>query len=918
MRLLVAVVSGLAGDAACAKKRDDAVRVVPLHVELSGCAAVDGEAVCTLARDGRVRVYVASRDGATFALRGSDGRALDVPPNVATLQHEGTLYALTLPPEATELRVRAKGSPATVEGFAEATVRFRPEQPLPWLEEARAASARGERAAALAIYRPRTASTDHREAAIAAGQAARAELALGHVEESARLFRLAIEHDRASGRTSDAVDDSLALSFALVDRSHHFAEARAVLAGVRDLLPRYADGRVRAPYYEGVLASELGDRREALRRFREAEQGANRLGLVRLERQARNAIALELDLLGRYEEALAARRAQEHDLEAEGDRCGLVALRSGIGFGLLMIASTRHDDATLVREASSVLELAESDRGCDDNYLHAVTLGHRALAELLGGRPQQARKALAQARARVSEPPIGEGFFWLDLEARIALAQREPARARKLFAELEARALALVRPQDAWRGAYGRGVALEALGRHEEALEAYATAEDRLDDAGASIPLGEGRARFLADREKSAAAGIALLVHARRVEEALAWSRRARRRVVASLESAVGFGAREGASRAALDRAFASYIEERARLEEEAASDWKLALRDLEVATSRRHQREDALRGAIEVLVSAVPHGARARPASLELATKELAIVLHPAPGGGYFAFAKDQAGVEVATIAAVDARASAEALSEALLRPFARKVAASDRVRWFVPGALASLDLHALPFEGNPLAARVATSYALDLQALPEPVATSVPRALVVGDPERNLPHARRELQETAEALGGRLGLQVDVREGRAATQPEVLRLLEGAALVHYAGHATYGGEDGWSSTLPLAAGGHLAIADVFALHRAPRQVVLSGCEAAKNDTESPGETLGVAQAFVMAGTAEVVAPARVVSDATSLAFARALYAELQGGPPFDLAAAAARAARRLRSTSEGTDWANFRVYRR
>ena len=94
------------------------------------------------------------------------------------------------------------------------------------------------------------------------------------------------------------------------------------------------------------------------------------------------------------------------------------------------------------------------------------------------------------------------------------------------------------------------------------------------------------------------------------------------------------------------------------------------------------------------------------------------------------------------------------------------------------------------------------------------------------------------------------------------------------------------------------------------------PARVVLSGCNVAHTSSASPGETLGIAQSFLVAGSDTVIAPTRTVSDALSLRFAEALYGELQDDR--DLARAARRALLKLRSGDPAGDWANFRVLRR
>ncbi len=444
-------------------------------------------------------MLVATRATATF--ESAEGPV--IVRSLATFD-EGRLYELHLP--AGVERVHVVIAPADAgaeerdkwEQRVEASFVAREEKIPAWLVEVRARTEK-EEDASLAAYRDHARAEDDAEAALGAGGAARIELWRGHLDESVALFRQAIARDRVAGRISDAVDDSLALAFALGERSHRSVEARAALDGIGDLLSRYPDGRARDPYYRALLDCETGNRRAAIARFEEAQHRAEELGLARVVRTVRSAVATELDLVGRFDEALAIRRA----LDAAPDLtpCDRFVARTGEGFGLLLMAIRENSDRGRVREAREVLERARAEAACDESYLHAVAAGNLAFAALLEGRPEDAARDLAEARRAVPEPPLSESFFWLDLDGRVALARRQPARALAIYDEMEQRAGAALLPEHEWSALVGRGAAYEQLGRVSDALAAYERAEEKLDDASLSIPIGEGRARFLVERE---------------------------------------------------------------------------------------------------------------------------------------------------------------------------------------------------------------------------------------------------------------------------------------------------------------------------------------------------------------------------------------------------------------------------------
>jgi CHAT domain-containing protein len=243
--------------------------------------------------------------------------------------------------------------------------------------------------------------------------------------------------------------------------------------------------------------------------------------------------------------------------------------------------------------------------------------------------------------------------------------------------------------------------------------------------------------------------------------------------------------------------------------------------------------------------------------------------------------------------------------------------------------GPLWPVDSHALPFAGDVLLAGREVVYSLDLPrrrggdvggGLGDGGMRS---ALVIADPEGDLPGARREAAAVAPLLAH--FLEVDRLSGAEATGPALRGRLAGAGLLHYAGH---GVSAGWDSRLPLAARGALTVDDVLVLDPGPRLVVLSGCETAAVPADTPAEGMGLAHAFLIAGAEAVVATVRRVPDDASSALVAGFYRELAGGgtPAAALRRAQLERARlekarlekaRLEKAQPGGDpaWASFRV---
>ena len=138
----------------------------------------------------------------------------------------------------------------------------------------------------------------------------------------------------------------------------------------------------------------------------------------------------------------------------------------------------------------------------------------------------------------------------------------------------------------------------------------------------------------------------------------------------------------------------------------------------------------------------------------------------------------------------------------------------------------------------------------------------------------------------------------------------------LASVDLLHYAGHGTFSGLGGWDSSLLLAEKTRLTLGDVLSLRpRAPAWVVLSACDTGRSSTEVPVESLGLAHAFVLAGSRAVIASIRQAKDREVSTFFPAFYREWDREPE-DLAAALQRAQLSWRKRNPGADWQGFRLF--
>ena len=901
--------------AACRRAPAPAPKDAALEVTFSGCAAVvarEDSVTCQLG-DSRVLRLVGAPERAIFeAVRYVPSHEAET--RLLSTRFVGTTntptHQVDVPFDVDELVVRAErdGRPARF------TLHVATARKIPWIDEAKSARANGNRAHARSLAEAHVGAPDDAERAAAKDLLARIALSEGHAEEAFPLFRAAIESHRAARRLSDEIDDSFALAFALHQRSHRYDEARAALDDVAKVIPLYPEGAARAPYYRGILASETGDARSALRLLRDAELLAARLGMSRLDRNARAARALEMQVLGRSTESVTLLETLERDVDVKG--CERVEIANDLGWGYLL--ANEENPERPRGDPRPMLRAALADPSCTDAYLRSFALGNLATFEASTGNVTAAEEHLAAAQAAVKEPRGTERLAWLDLEARILLAKHDGAKALARFDEELALARAGLFLEREWRALVGRSDALQALARRSEAVSALVAAEELLDRAILLVPLGEGRGSFVAERSRSARGAIELLVSLGRNEDAANVARRSRTRVLASVERSLRIEELSSGDRARWEAAVRAFRSAREAIDADAASDWKLPADALRRAMEVRKQREQELHVALESAMAVLTRAARADAEAAQkepIAAGDLELVIHPGTKD-WIVFAADAKRTTAHRVP--DPFTPSAELAHALFDPIKSRLLAARRVRVRAYGKWRWVHVHALEIDGVPLLAKVAVDYPLGLRGAAGDV-TFDRRALVVGDPDGTLVASRAEATFVAKAVSARMPTTLLI--GNAATSKAVASALPRAGFFHYAGHAVVDSRT-WSSRLELEGGGRLTVGDLFSLTPAPRRAVLLGCSAGRSFDEH--DALGLAHALIAAGTEEVLAPVDQVSDGLAKNVAEALYAGAAGDAALDLdaegslAVAARLALLRVREQDPAADWKAFRVLAR
>lgn len=713
--------------------------------------------------------------------------------------------------------------------------------------------------------------------------------AMAHLRDSARA-------NHEAGSVRQAAFDVFAMSWVGGNKTGQLAQVGAALDGLDLSSPLLGRERIAAASYRAMVARFSGDLALALAEGRAGLAAARRLGLEdsRTGRDLRQVHALVLTGVG---DASSAARILEQVVQRTTAPCERAATQLNLGWALI---NAGRPAAAVLEEAIGTLEAT-----CPDQRTELA----RALVDLIsekarnGGDPVALRRLLAKAEGALAAPARLDAAY-LDLaRGHLAEAAAEWESAEAAWAGLERRARVMDDAGLGWEAAFGRARVALARGDREAALQHAVSAERALAEAAGGAAWADGRVGSLARRSETTWLLLDLLAGSGRAAEALVVGREAARRPFTQVPRASGRSADvlEAASRL---RARRTELDAALELAWQAGSPRARHEHDAVVAELRAKLRE------------AVSDHARSLgpPAVLSpIPADTVLLVLVPGvAGGGWALGATSDRVVALPLPPDLTPRSAPARLGAELLAPLRDLGGSATRLALLPLGAWRRLDVHALGWEGAPVAARFATTYVMEVGA-PDLTASGPGRgALIVADPSGNLPGARREARQVGERLrrgGGKVTVLAQLDAGPAAVRAG----LKDASLFVYAGHATWRGGEGFDSSLELA-DGELLVSEIVSLDAAPRVVVLGGCETSRGAKLPDAGGIGLAQAFVLAGSRAVLATERPVPDDLAAA-ATASYVEHPAAQT-DPAVAYRDTLAGLVARFPERDWATFRMW--
>ena len=887
----------------------DPVGSRPLEVEYAGCYAMSRGPICT--PYAKLKLWIRSLPDAEFEIRVGD-RIVEAAGNEID---GGRLFHVEAPSGPSAIQV-CTSLPGREECWGLA---LGPSTQPEWLKQAKRLASKGEldQARRLIEEHIETSEPVHKGSALSA-LARFLPSTDGEIVE--KLSEAVTLHRDWSQLRELAKDTAMLVDYDFSQRD--LGTVRERIATLSETLSEHApaEAKFQLFYLRGMLMSEEGNYRAALLQLRRAIDLAERLDLSK-GTLAKQVLAATLRRLGRYDDVLQL--FDEFSEEIAPAPCDRAEFLTNYTWTLILSPIPQETDpVSLIEDALQLLERHD----CSRNQLELDLHLNLALAHVNSPLPEpsetgedppirKAQEALAEADALIADANSFHQLWRQDIAGRIDLYHGVGLEALDSYREMERLAAQAFFPEGEWRAKIGQAQAHQILEDLESAQEALVAAEGLLDEHHLDVPLDEGRAAFASQRETGAKLHLNLLLRLGRDDEALAVARRSRARVLRALRDGHRLAQLTPEEQQPWNQAIAKYHQLRAQIETATAEARGLSV----TQESRERQRIAEWSQEARRLLDHAFSALRGSNSSLPpLREGELVLGYHPLPEGEWVGFAATRTKTESHRFTLPEGLTQKNApdeLSARLLEPFRQAIHDAERIRILPYGELITVDFHALPFAGDVLLAEGPVVYGLDLTPTAGEQTTSR-RALVMPPaPLSGLLAAQAEAEAVADVLSSLPApYNVHLLAMEHATPISVHSLLEsGFDLMHFSGHGKFEGTYGWDSALDLGERNRLTLGDILALERAPRQVVLSSCETGQQSSEAPVASLGLAQAFLVAGAQSVVAAVRPVGDSDTAALFRDFYRAWDADTDLATELRRVQLLRRTQTTDSG--WESFRV---
>lgn len=777
------------------------------------------------------------------------------------------------------------------------------------------------------LLEPKLADLTPRELGEALSLLGRSELSLKNAPEAIEKLEQAYEAHIKAGSFGAAVRDTTTYAWTSIYRmGMQFDKASLHVNKMQGLLPNHYDSQHFYRWSQALIAEKSSNHRGALNFSQGAMALAKKIGNQRNADYLAHIYSCALMNLHQFAQAAKVLEDRVSRIVLENPTCEDAENLNSLGWAqLLHKLDSQSDSDTMgtpakelpdpTRHFENALQISQDTTIChadkqeDTNSILNLSLMFLAKKEF-----KEARRYLAKAEATGKVSTYYQMWFE-QTHADLYLNQDQPQLALQHFSKLRQLSKNSPHAYLHWRGLVGAAAAQASLGQHQKAQDFWEQAQAHVERESLQAPIHAGRESFLAHRQKATQAYVASLLQSGEAEKALKVIRRARSQLLQNLQWNSRTANLEDGKMAQWQTAMAQYKQTRTELQDLKTNLWQLPEYELRQALNKAESLERKVRQNLDTtfaLLDMQRTESTSQAHSFKPGENEIVLTYFKLKES-WVGFLETQRSVSFRLLGNLPETQSLQALSKVLLGPFKETLLQANKAYFQPWGKLREVDFHRLPIDRKPLIQFTQVAYSLSLRSSVPSQSNEPLKALIVSDPAGNLPLARQEALAVSTILKQDLLAQVNQVSGESADLKTVKSAMKGVHLFHYAGHGQFRKNGISDSALLLADNTQLNIGDIMVLPQAPQSVILSACESAKTDKAFPLESLGLAQAFALAGSNVVIASTRPVKDELSRYITTQLYKSYQTSGDF---AAALQDAQIMASQQyPDADWSTFRL---
>ena len=178
-------------------------------------------------------------------------------------------------------------------------------------------------------------------------------------------------------------------------------------------------------------------------------------------------------------------------------------------------------------------------------------------------------------------------------------------------------------------------------------------------------------------------------------------------------------------------------------------------------------------------------------------------------------------------------------------------------------------VDFRTIAYRDKNLFAYKNVLYGVDLKRLKSKIEAqkTFGDSLIVANSLGDLKETEEEAKSIATAVS-QLNWRSKILTNNQAEIGAIKKSLQTVKHFHYAGHVFSSPDYLSQYQIPLAKNVSLNSTDILMLNRVPKWVVLSACNSSKSDHQVSAESLGLAHAFIISGSEQVIATTQPVTD--------------------------------------------------